>query len=242
LCFRLFGFPVRVHPLFWLTALVLGPTRLDVPDAGARILIWIGIVFVSILVHELGHAFAYRAFNCPGTEVWLYWFGGLAGGSSRPAGHWPNIIISLAGPGLQLLLCAAVYLSNEVTPWVFAAMPYTFFLYAWLIVVNLYWPIFNLLPVFPLDGGQVMREVCHLARLRQPEAAAMTISIVTALAVVLLSLANHFGPPEMLGFLPEWLPRPSLFTALFFGALAYSAYEQLQSLQRDRGFNRGGSW
>ncbi len=59
--FQIAGIPVRVHPLFWLATLILGSNswsgdgNVD-PDAGMKLLIWVGVMFVSILVHELGHS------------------------------------------------------------------------------------------------------------------------------------------------------------------------------------------
>src|SRR3954468_12089221 len=100
--FRLFGFPVRVHPLFWVVALLMGNPDLDRPQALARLALWILVVFGSILLHELGHAFAFRFYGCRGVAVDLFWFGGLASAEQRPRGHWPNIFISLAGPAAQL--------------------------------------------------------------------------------------------------------------------------------------------
>ena len=58
--FQLFGIPVRVHPLFWLIAVLLGISGDPQP---AEILLWVVAVFVSILVHELGHALTMRAFG-----------------------------------------------------------------------------------------------------------------------------------------------------------------------------------
>ena len=70
--FSLLGVPIRVHPLFWLAALVLGlnlnPHQLP---------IWIAVVFVSIVVHEMGHALMIRSFGWQPSIV-LYTFGGLA--------------------------------------------------------------------------------------------------------------------------------------------------------------------
>src|SRR5258708_4925044 len=55
--FRVFGFPVRIHPLFWLGSLILGWQVGEWPER----FLWIGCVLVSVLVHELGHAVAARA-------------------------------------------------------------------------------------------------------------------------------------------------------------------------------------
>ncbi len=228
LCFRLFGFPVRVHPLFWLTMLLFGPKDLNAPHAGVAIATWIVAAFVSLLVHELGHAFAYRYYRCPGAGIWLYWFGGLAGGVSRPHGHWPNIVISLAGPGAQLLLLAVAYYSNEATQWSLKVMPYSLFFYFWLYQISLYWALLNLLPVYPLDGGQVARELCHLGRVPQPEQASLKLSMGTAIAVAVVGVVA-FAQPELLAGWPWWLPVPGLFGVLLFASLAYASWEALQN-------------
>ena len=81
--FRIAGIPIRVHPLFWLAALILGTSgnwdaegNVD-PDAGMQLLMWTGVLFVSILVHELGHSFVIRYFGqLP--RIVLYMLGGLA--------------------------------------------------------------------------------------------------------------------------------------------------------------------
>ncbi|MBX9581317.1 MAG: hypothetical protein K2X87_13490, partial [Gemmataceae bacterium] len=94
--FRLFGFPVRVHPLFWVVTVLFGSSALR--DFGPEyLLVWVVVVFVSILVHELGHAFAFRAFGTDAAVV-LYGFGGLAVPWGGVAGRWRRVAVSLAGP------------------------------------------------------------------------------------------------------------------------------------------------
>ena len=69
--FSIAGIPVRVHPLFWLIALLLGSSG-DL----LQIVIWIFVVFVSIVVHELGHAFALRWYGLR-SQILLHFSGGL---------------------------------------------------------------------------------------------------------------------------------------------------------------------
>src|SRR5512138_3216444 len=99
--FRMFGVPVRVQPVFWLTGLLLGG-GIKAPDL---LLLWLAVVLVSILVHELGHVFAMRATGGDGHIV-LAAFGGLAiplgARPERSAGA--NVLVSAAGPLAQLLL------------------------------------------------------------------------------------------------------------------------------------------
>ena len=63
------------------------------------LLIWIGCVFGSILIHEMGHVFMGQVFGAQGTIV-LYSLGGLAIGSSNLPSRWQRIAVSFAGPGL----------------------------------------------------------------------------------------------------------------------------------------------
>src|SRR5688500_16092574 len=80
--FVLAGVPVRIHPLFWLVSLLLGlPREADPlpggPSPAVIVIIWMLALFVSILVHEMGHAFAIRHFGWE-PRVVLYMLGGLA--------------------------------------------------------------------------------------------------------------------------------------------------------------------
>src|SRR5690606_844441 len=70
--FQIAGIPIRVHPLFWLGALVLG-MRLD----SATLILWMIVVFCSVLIHELGHALMMRYFG-QSPHVVLYLMGGYA--------------------------------------------------------------------------------------------------------------------------------------------------------------------
>ena len=109
--FVLFGFPVRVHPFFWVISLLLGISGDPKPEL---VLIWVAAVFVSILVHELGHAFAIRRY---GGQAWitLYGMGGLA--SSNEANRTPKaqILISAAGPAAGFVLAAAVLVAIRLS-------------------------------------------------------------------------------------------------------------------------------
>jgi stage IV sporulation protein FB len=162
LSFSLFGIPVRVVPTFWILAALLGSNNLQDPKQGfALILIWVGVVFVSILVHELGHALTATLFGYA-PRIMLYHFGGLA--MYEPIRDYTagkSILITLAGPGAGLALFAV----SVVVAIVFhvpitdpnSLLSQTLWMF---LEVNLIWSILNLFPVMPLDGGQVCREVC----------------------------------------------------------------------------------
>lgn len=228
--FRLFGFPVRVHPWFWLVTLIFGANVFD-PDRPEFILAWFAITFVSLLVHELGHALAFRAFGV-GAHVVLYTFGGLAVPWDDLRSRWRRVVVSLAGPGAGFLLAGAVWASDQSAPWAGNA-PITTFVYFALMYINLMWGAVNLLPVFPLDGGRVAQEVClHLFRARGVRVS-LQLSVVTAAVVAAYSLACVVGLPPVLDFLramPWWFPVGGIWTLVLFGVLAYQSYVLLQHL------------
>ncbi len=233
--FRMLGFPVRVHPWFWLLAALLGA---DTIQAGLQFLaIWIVVVFVSILVHELGHAIMFRLFGSD-ADIVLYSFGGLAVPTSFVAGRGRRILISLAGPFAGFALCAIVFGSNQALHWATDGRGFPVrgqevaFFYGALITVNLYWGILNLLPIYPLDGGQVSREVCGKFWGSRGKRISLKISFVTAIVIVGYSLlcameARGMGA-GVTGQLPWWVPLGSIWTAILFALLAVSSYQTLQ--------------
>lgn len=168
--FRLFGVPVRVHPAFWLVHGTIGLLFAQIGGASVFFL-WVGCVFVSILVHELGHVFAGRAFGADG-EIVLTILGGLAIGSSDLHVRWHRIIVYLAGPAAQLLLAGILWLilapMGDESPAAGAFSRYVFLTLNVLMGINVSWPLFNLLPIPPLDGGQVARELIHWHRFGDP--------------------------------------------------------------------------
>ena len=97
--FSLFGIPIRVHPIFWLTSALIAWDR----DGGdlRKTLIRVLCIFVAILVHELGHALVTRRFGW-NSEIVLYFFGGYA--TSKRHSTWKDIAVSAAGPGAGFLL------------------------------------------------------------------------------------------------------------------------------------------
>jgi Zn-dependent protease len=237
--FRLFGVEVRVHPLFWLISALLGPHDLGAEHGVLRMLVWIACVFVSILLHELGHVLMGRLFGSRGHIV-LYSFGGLAIGSSDLSSRWQRIAVLLAGPGIQLVLFGLVaYIVGGVVPdvdvtrerlaLVRAGTPRVIAAAALgaLWAINLFWPLLNLLPIWPLDGGQVSRELCTWVSRRRGLRFSLGLSFAVAAFLAIHSLADHFGH-----HIPPPLPTGDLYTALLFGMLAFSSFQYLRALDQ----------
>jgi stage IV sporulation protein FB len=209
--FSLLGIPIRVHPLFWLVALILGSNRQDV----ASVFTWIIAVFLGIMVHELGHALAMRAY---GFYPWitLYGMGGLTshdhghGYNSQGSGPLGQILTCLAGPVAGFLLAAIVMAGIHWTGG--PTNPRLADLIGSLLFICIIWGIVNLLPIYPLDGGQIARELLLLISSRNGIVYSLMLSIVIAVGMAAA------------GFL-LWR---SFFVALLFGYLAFTNYMTLQ--------------
>lgn len=205
---RMLGIPVRVHPLFWLIALLLG---LGLPLV--YLPVWVICVFVSILIHELGHVLAGKLFGSQG-HILLYSFGGLAIGSGRLPERWQRIAVSLAGPAAQFLL--AFLLAIPYVGYAAARGPdgieFLDYLFGILFGINIFWAVLNLMPIWPLDGGQVSREIFQALMPADGLRISLIVSLVFAVLLAVAGLA--LGP----------------FTVILFGMLAFASWQLLSLL------------
>src|SRR5204863_121738 len=117
--FRVFGISVRVSPWFWIISLLWGVNASKDPKGNSdplNTLIVVAVVFVSILVHELGHAFVQRRFGGR-PRITLYALGGLASCDDCDRSPRSQILISLAGPAagfaFAAILLASIRLSGR---------------------------------------------------------------------------------------------------------------------------------
>jgi Zn-dependent protease len=243
--FQFAGIPIRIHPLFWVIALLLGISGSNPPPA--EVLIWIVAVTVSIIIHELGHALAQRHFGGR-PRIVLYSLGGLAICEDCNRDTRSQILISLAGPiagfifALVVLLFMiiagegmAIALGNRILYesgntsgatgisilgvgiyWQHTAQPLLQAAVFNLLWINVLWGMVNLLPIYPLDGGQVSRELCQIGNPRAGIVLSLQISIAAAIGMALFGLI-------------VW---QSVYTAFMFGFLAYSSFQILQAYRQ----------
>lgn len=201
--FRLFGFPIVIHWMFWLnTALLGGAIGASTPAEMRRLLAFMIAAFFSVLIHELGHASVMRKFGDRNVKIVLYAFGGYAQGS-RWFSRWQDILLTAAGPGLQIAAGLAIYLLLDVVK---PPNSWLAYLAAQFVFVSIFWSILNLVPILPLDGGRLCSAITGKQRL------ALRISFVTAIVLAAGFLYLGYG----------------LFTPIFFGMLAYDNWQQLQ--------------
>ncbi len=156
IAFRVGGIPVRIDATFLLIAVLLGVGV----RRGALLASWVAIVTVSVLLHELGHAVAFRRFG-QRPEILLQGLGGLTSGSGEALTPSRDLVVSLAGPLTGMLLLGAPALAvarsgADLSPdWETIVSD--------LVFVNIAWSVLNLLPVLPLDGGRVSAALLRLA-------------------------------------------------------------------------------
>ncbi|MCI0572115.1 MAG: M50 family metallopeptidase [Myxococcaceae bacterium] len=194
--------PVLVEPSFWLVTALLGYR----PGRPAKYLLaWVLVCFVSVLLHELGHATAARAFGSD-TAIRLYSFGGLT--FHRTLGRWQEVLVSLAGPFAGFLFGGVMWFLFRHSP------PEGHFgqtLAVNLMWVNFGWGLINLMPVPPLDGGHVLLGLLGPRRRKL----GYVLGMVAAGAVV--ALAWKLGQP---------------FMAVMFALLGFQSF---QAYQAERG-------
>ncbi len=170
-----FRIPIRVHPSFWIAMAVFG----WIPDHLPLTFLWVLCAFVSVLIHELGHAFTAESFGWP-TEIVLYFGGGLAI-SERYQNNtaWRSIAVSIMGPAAGFLLFGLlVGVEGMINRFGLLINDYRFFIFWHLKSINLYWGLLNLLPVLPLDGGRIFESLCVVFRLRDPVGTALKVGLV----------------------------------------------------------------
>lgn len=166
--FRLFGLPVAVQPWFFLTAYIVGRQSIDLVTES----VWILVVFVGVLVHELGHALAARGAGLA-PSITLHGFGGTTSWApTRPVGPWTQIGITAAGPALGITVGGLAW---ALLNWGAAGPAAT--VLRDVMWVNLGWGVLNLLPVLPLDGGQIAGALAGMVAGRNGRVAVRLLSL-----------------------------------------------------------------
>lgn len=194
--FSIFGIPVEVQPWFWLTlALIGGINDAGTPDGLLRLLLFVLAGFISVLVHELGHALTGKRFGAA-TAITLHAFGGYA---TFPAGRFTrgqDFLVTAAGPAIQLVL-GGIFLAVLKSGTTFAPMGVVFI--KALAGISIFWAILNLIPVIPLDGGRLMASILG------PRQITLTLKISMIIAIASSALFLYFNIgiifPILLGFM-----------------------------------------
>ncbi len=210
--FRVGPFPVAVFPSFLMGALFLGFGY----GEPWKIAAWIFVVFVSVLVHEVGHAVVGRSLG-GSPEIRLEGFGGVTFPNvPRTLGAWQQILLSVTGPVFGLLLGAAVLGLRKALPpdpgspsaWVVRQFIFT----------SVVWAAFNLMPMLPLDGGQILLAAVEGVRKKPSVGPVSWFSAAFGVALGLLA----------------WVGFDQPFIAIFCALFAFQNFSRARLAGRGR--------
>lgn len=176
--------PIFIHPFFWVLAALIGFLYGGFSLYG---LLWIVIVFISVLFHEMGHAITARWFKQT-PKISLVALGGLTSYEGKDLNFYQQFLIVLNGPifGLLLFLGSFFILSANLFQ-----NSYIIYFFTVMKVVNFFWSVANLVPVLPLDGGQLLRIVFEGIFGTKGFRIAVFLSMIFAIAIALTALVFY---------------------------------------------------
>jgi len=211
--FKLFGIPVRVEQVLRLNIRQIGFfIRRGYSGQAQMIVIALFVMagFISILIHELGHALMVKYYKLP-TNIVLSSFGGYATYPPGVLSRKESFLVTLMGPLSQAVFGFALKYSVQ-----YMNLPNTMILQLvdFLIFVSIFWAALNCVPVLPLDGGRMVEAALGPRRIK------ITIIISLASAVILCILAFKFK---------------FIFGGIFMAMFAWQSYQMLEQYNK---FNR----
>jgi len=192
---RLFGTDIYASGGFLLLLAVL--FVLEEPASDGALLA--AAVLVSLLVHEFGHVFAVRWTLKAPSVVYLWGLGGLCFHPSTPDRR-KRVAISLMGPAFQLALFGLLLVARNVLP---SPAPLLGVFLGHMLFINLSWPLINLAPILPLDGGHALAAALE-AKLAAPRALRATARVGAIVAAGGMA-AGFFLDNVVVMFLAAWL-------------------------------------
>jgi Zn-dependent protease len=202
LSFTLFGFPVRVSPLFLVSSIILGYSL----GFNWILVGWVIIMFISILIHELGHAFTMRKFGyTPSIE--LHWFGGSCAWGDGPEELRPlhRGLVSFAGPLVGLITGGIILSIAYVVKLNPGSIPAKFVFLS--IFTTIVWSIFNLIPMFPLDGGDIVLAIWNGVFPKKSNSPIYIFSIIVSLVIFIVALKMELQMLASVAMLCAWITR-----------------------------------
>lgn len=170
--FKIKGIDIRMHITFPLIllwgALAFGPFRNGGWEGAIYGLLVTSLVFVIVVLHELGHSFAAIRYNIPVKQIVLLPIGGVAQLKEIPEDPQKELVIAAAGPMVNLLLGILLLLFAPIVGQAINIPGLVRFssslgslsfssIFSYVFMTNLFIGLFNLIPAFPMDGGRILR-------------------------------------------------------------------------------------
>ena len=144
-------------------------------------------IYFFVLLHELGHVFAAKGLNIEAKSIHLFPFGGIARIKfPEKQNSKKEFLITIAGPLVNLGLLIIFTLCQLVTPENYLILNH-------FMLVNLVLFVFNLLPLFPMDGGRLLRCILHFLMEDYNKATKWAVRIGQVLSIALCIFAFSQG-------------------------------------------------
>ena len=196
------GIDVKIHWSFLLLpAWILFSTLLAGGSAGtaSATILLILAAFGCVFLHEVGHALAARGYGIETHDIVLYPIGGVASLLRIPKNPLQELVIAVAGPAVNVVIAAVLFGWMAVVP----LAGFTGWFIFNLAVINVGLVVFNMLPVFPMDGGRVLRAI--LAMFTSHYRATQVATAVGQVAAVGLGVFGLFTSHLMLMFIAAFI-------------------------------------
>jgi Zn-dependent protease len=221
--FRIAGIQLRIHITFLLLIawLAFGYYTQGGSAVAASRVIFVLLLFLCVVLHEFGHAFAAKAFGINTPDITLLPIGGVARLERMPEEPVQELIIAVAGPLVNVVIALGLFVAGGSQVLLNPASLEGGTLVAQLFVINIMLVLFNLLPAFPMDGGRVLRALLA-TRLSYARATQVAATVGQGFAFI-FGFMGLFGPNPFL-----------LFIALFvyIGASQEAALAQMKDVSR----------
>jgi len=219
---RIAGIQLRIHVTFLLLIvwLALGYYMEGGSAAAAARVVFILLLFLCVILHEFGHAFAAKAFGINTPDITLLPIGGVARLERMPEEPVQELIIAVAGPTVNVIIALCLFVVMGGREIFNPATVQQGDMISQLLTINVVLVLFNLLPAFPMDGGRVLRALLA-TRLSYARATQIAANIGQGCAFV-FGFIGLFSNPFL------------LFIALFvyIGASQEAALAQMRDVSR----------
>ncbi len=208
--FHLFKIPIRVEAEFWIVMGLFG-FMINQNAAGNQMFLMIALFmmagFISILIHELGHALMVKKYKLP-TQIRLSLFHGSASHPSGILNRKQTFLVILCGPLLQATFGASIYF---LTPHLGLEANLLSYFIETLIGISIYWSVLNCIPVLPLDGGRMLEIALGPKRIK------LTLTISMISAVIMCIICFSIG---------------AFFFGVFMAMFAFQSYQALERINK----------
>ena len=208
--FTFFGIPVEIQPWFWVIMAMLGSGFGQVgstANEALNIALFVIAGFISIFTHELGHALTGKIYKAQPFIV-LHSFGGIAAFPGSQFTRLQSFLVTFAGPLVQIILGIASF----VALYFLQGLSDSFrgFL-GDLASISIFWALLNLIPVYPLDGGQMLFAVMGPKRRRLALQVSIGVAVLAAITLIVLKIG--------------------IMMPIFMLYFAYQNFEELRNLR-----------